>query len=89
MNDLEMLSFMYKKCNEIADAAGALEKVRQFSTYDLNMISHMGGTCRTGDNPNKSVVNSYCQSHDVKNLFIVDASCFVTQGGGPPFPAST
>ncbi len=48
MNDLEMLSFMYKKCNEIADAAGALEKVRQFSTYDLNMISHMGGTCRTG-----------------------------------------
>ena len=35
-----------------------------------------------GDNPNKTVLNSYCQSHDVKNLFIVDASCFITQGGG-------
>lgn len=35
-----------------------------------------------GINPNKSVVNSYCQSHDIKNLFIIDSSCFVTQGGG-------
>ncbi|GIW46958.1 MAG: choline dehydrogenase [Deltaproteobacteria bacterium] len=81
-NDLEMLSFMSKKCKGIAEAAGAEEIVREFSSYDLSMISHMGGTCRMGINPNKSVVNSYCQSHDIKNLFIIDSSCFVTQGGG-------
>jgi choline dehydrogenase-like flavoprotein len=81
-NDLEMLSFMQKKCDEITDAAGAIEKVREFSAYDLSLISHMGGTCRMGKDPGKSVLNSYCQSHDVKNLFVVDSSPFVTQGGG-------
>lgn len=81
-NDLEMLSFMRRKCDEIVEAAGAIEKVREFSAYDLSLISHMGGTCRMGNDPKKSVLNSYCQSHDVKNLFVIDSSCFVTQGGG-------
>jgi choline dehydrogenase-like flavoprotein len=81
-NDLEMLSLMRRKCNEIVEAAGAVEKVREFSAYDLSLISHMGGTCRMGNDPKKSVLNSYCQSHDVKNLFVIDSSCFVTQGGG-------
>jgi choline dehydrogenase-like flavoprotein len=81
-NDLEMLSFMRRKCDEIVEAAGAVEKVREFSAYDLSLISHMGGTCRMGNDPKKSVLNSYCQSHDVKNLFVIDSSCFVTQGGG-------
>ena len=81
-NDLEILSFMQRKCNEIVEAAGAVEKVREFGAYDLSLISHMGGTCRMGTDPNKSVLNPYCQSHDVKNLFVIDSSCFVTQGGG-------
>ena len=81
-NDLEMLSFMQRKCNEIVEAAGVVEKVREFGAYDLSLISHMGGTCRMGVDPKKSVLNSYCQSHDIKNLFVIDSSCFVTQGGG-------
>lgn len=81
-NDLEMLSFMQKECYEIVEAAGAADSVRQFSSYDLSLVSHMGGTCRMGTNPSKSVLNPYCQSHDVKNLFVIDSSCFVTQGGG-------
>jgi choline dehydrogenase-like flavoprotein len=24
------------------------------------------------------VLNKYCQAHDVRNLFVVDGSCFVT-----------
>jgi choline dehydrogenase-like flavoprotein len=35
-----------------------------------------------GTDPKRSVLNPYCQSHDVKNLFVIDSSCFVTQGGG-------
>ena len=37
-----------------------------------------------GTQPAKSVVNKYGQSHDVKNLFIVDSSVFVTSGGVNP-----
>jgi choline dehydrogenase-like flavoprotein len=36
--------------------------------------AHQYGTCRMGEDPKTSVVNSYGRSHDVANLFIVDAS---------------
>jgi choline dehydrogenase-like flavoprotein len=38
--------------------------------------SHYVGTCRMGTDPARSVLNEHCQSHDVKNLFIVDGSSF-------------
>jgi choline dehydrogenase-like flavoprotein len=31
-----------------------------------------------GNNPKDSVLNKYCQAHDVKNLFVTDAGAFVT-----------
>jgi choline dehydrogenase-like flavoprotein len=41
---------------------------------------HELGTCRMGANPKTTVLNSHNQSHDVKNLFVVDGSSF-TSGG--------
>lgn len=43
-------------------------------------IIHEGGTTRMGNNPKTSVVNKWCQAHDCKNLFVVDAAPFVQQG---------
>ena len=37
-----------------------------------------------GDEPETSVLNKFNQSHDVKNLFVVDGSCFVTSGKSNP-----
>jgi choline dehydrogenase-like flavoprotein len=45
---------------------------------------HEVGTCRMGDDPKKSVLNKWCQSHDVKNLFVVDGAGFVTCGWQNP-----
>jgi choline dehydrogenase-like flavoprotein len=42
------------------------------------------GTARMGLDPNQSVVNEWGQSHDVKNLFIIDGSIFVTSGAVNP-----
>ncbi|HEX7230685.1 MAG TPA: GMC family oxidoreductase, partial [Candidatus Binatia bacterium] len=42
-----------------------------------------GGT-RMGAGPKNSVVNEFCQSHDVPNLFIVGSSVFPTMAGYPP-----
>ena len=33
-----------------------------------------------GNDPQKSALNKYQQAHDVKNLFVVDAAPFVSQG---------
>jgi choline dehydrogenase-like flavoprotein len=46
--------------------------------------SHQAGTCRMGDDPQGSVVNKYCQIHDVDNVFVIDASVHVTNGGFNP-----
>ncbi|MGH9853364.1 MAG: GMC oxidoreductase, partial [Blastocatellia bacterium] len=45
---------------------------------------HELGTCRMGDNPKTSVLNKWNQSHDIKNLFVVDGSSFVTGGAQNP-----
>ncbi|MBO0936102.1 GMC family oxidoreductase [Fibrella sp. HMF5335] len=43
-------------------------------------IIHEVGTVRMGKDPNKSALNAYQQAHDCKNLFVVDAAPFVSQG---------
>ena len=43
-------------------------------------IIHEVGTIRMGDDPKKSALNKWCQAHDCKNLFVVDAAPFVQQG---------
>jgi choline dehydrogenase-like flavoprotein len=45
---------------------------------------HQAGTCRMGDDPKGSVVNRCCQIHDVDNVFIIDSSVHVTNGGFNP-----
>ena len=41
-------------------------------------IIHEVGAARMGDDPARSVLNRYCQAHDVKNLFVADAAPFVS-----------
>jgi choline dehydrogenase-like flavoprotein len=41
-------------------------------------IIHEVGVTRMGNNPNSSVVNSNCQAHDVRNLFVADGGPFVS-----------
>ncbi|RIV22550.1 GMC family oxidoreductase [Fibrisoma montanum] len=43
-------------------------------------IIHEVGTVRMGNDPSKSALNKFQQAHDVKNLFVVDAAPFVSQG---------
>ena len=45
---------------------------------------HQAGTCRMGNDPQGSVVNRYCQVHDVDNVFVIDSSVHVTNGGFNP-----
>ena len=61
------------------DASGAREV-----WIGLNYGAHAMGSCRMGDDPESSVVNEFCQTHDVRNLFVCDTSTFVTGAGVNP-----
>ena len=45
---------------------------------------HAHGTCRAGVDPSVSVLDSFCQAHEVPNLFVVDGSFMPTSGGAAP-----
>jgi choline dehydrogenase-like flavoprotein len=45
---------------------------------------HQAGSCRMGDDPQGSVVSRNCQLHDVDNVFVIDSSVHVTNGGFNP-----
>lgn len=47
-------------------------------------LAHVVGTCRFGDDPEKSVLNRYNKAHDLENLYVVDGSFFPTSGGVNP-----
>ena len=52
--------------------------------YPPGYSIHEVGTARMGDNPKTSVLNKWNQSHDIKNLFVVDGAAFVTCGWQNP-----
>ena len=47
-------------------------------------LIHEVGTSRMGADPKTSVLNSYCQTHDIPNLFVFGGGCFVSTGDKHP-----
>ena len=82
-DDLSMAGFFEDRCVELHEAAGA-EKLWTFGIHANTGGEHLLGTCRMGDDPATSVVDSEHRSHDVPNLFICDGSSMVTSGRGQP-----
>lgn len=81
-NDLAMIDAIALCLKEILEAAGA--KTVQVENAVPGGSSHYLGTCRMGDNPDSSVVDPWCRTHDVPNLYIGDGSVFVTVGAANP-----
>ena len=81
-NSKRMLAHGLSRGEELMHAAGAKEVIKT----DLLRAGgwHLLGTARMGNDPKTSVVNSWGRAHDVRNLFIVDGSVFVTAGGVNP-----
>ena len=47
-------------------------------------VAHQAGTCRFGQDPDSSVLNSDCRAHELDNLYVVDTSCFPSIGAVNP-----
>jgi choline dehydrogenase-like flavoprotein len=68
----------------IAESAGFEVLVKNYEPNPPGYSIHELGTCRMGDDPKTSVLNKWNQSHDIKNLFVVDGSSFVSAGWQNP-----
>lgn len=81
-NSERMLAHGLARGTEMLEAAGAWKVT---ADGPLRMAGwHLLGTAKMGTNPEHSVVNEWGRSHDVRNLFIVDGSVFVTSGAVNP-----
>ena len=81
---LAMLDEMYGQCEEVLRASGAeIPPYKRSGPKPLGGVTHEAGGCRMGDDPKTSVLDPWNRCHDVKNLRVVDASCFVTHPEKP------
>src|SRR5262245_18887085 len=78
-DNIRMTSHAAARAADVLEAAGAQDVITESPLALAGW--HLMGTCRMGPDPETSVVNEWGRSHDVKNLFIVDGSIFVTAGG--------
>jgi choline dehydrogenase-like flavoprotein len=81
-NTRRMMEHGIARATEALEAAGAKDIFG--SSTALSSPGHLLGTARMGRDPERSVVNEWGRCHDVKNLFIVDGSIWVTCGGVNP-----
>jgi choline dehydrogenase-like flavoprotein len=80
-NSLTMMEDMYGWMEKILRACDAEILPYRKGLEPMGDATHESGAARMGTDPKTSVLNPYCQLHDVKNLFVTDASCFVSLPG--------
>ena len=81
----------YNMAKDAVEVGSAVAEASGFEVLSTNKIPnppgysiHEVGTCRMGDDPKRSVLNKWCQSHDHKNLFVVDGASFTSAGWQNP-----
>jgi choline dehydrogenase-like flavoprotein len=90
-NEIKMAKDMQETYRAIVEAAGGTfipstqeDAAHPHGIADGGVIIHEVGTVRMGERPATSALNQYCQAHDVKNLFVSDGACFVTNADKNP-----
>ena len=77
-NEIAMIKDAGQSAGELLEAAGAKNIDVFADTKATRWAVHEGGIARMGSNPKTSVLNQFQQTHDVKNLFVMDASSFTS-----------
>ena len=81
-NSRAMLDHAMARGREVLEASGAIATVVDAPLPFAGW--HLMGTARMGTDPETSVVNEWGRAHDVKNLFVIDGSIFVTAAAVNP-----
>ena len=79
-NESAMMEDAAVAAAEMLEAAGAKNIKINTGLQMPGMAIHELGTARMGADSKKSVLDPWNQTHDVKNLFVMDGACFVSSG---------
>jgi choline dehydrogenase-like flavoprotein len=79
-NERAMAKDALETIREMVDAAGFQTLYASDKPAPPGFCIHEVGTARMGDDRKTSVLNQWNQSWDVKNVFVTDGACFVSQG---------
>jgi choline dehydrogenase-like flavoprotein len=83
-SDLAVGAYVAGKAELWLKEAGAVKTWLLLPGRGLSGGQHQAGTCRMGNDPKTSVVDRNYRVHDVENVFVVDGSVHVTNGGFNP-----
>jgi choline dehydrogenase-like flavoprotein len=80
-NEKAMIPDMAVAATQMLEAAGA-KNIEPFTHLDRipGYGIHEMGTARMGSDPKTSVLNGFLRTHDIDNLYVMDASSFVSGG---------
>ena len=73
---------LHKRARALLRAAGYDVTFTQW--FDISMNSHQCGTVVAGSDPARSVLDPWCRSHEVTNLWVVDAGFFPSSAAMNP-----
>ncbi len=73
---------LHRRARRLLRQAGYDVVVTQW--FDIAMNSHQCGTAVAGDDPATSVLDPWCRTHDIKNLWVVDGSFFPSSAAMNP-----
>ena len=79
-NEAAMARDMIEQAVAMLEAAGAEEITTRTELPPPGFAIHEVGTARMGNDPKTSVLTPFLQTHDVKNLFVMDGSSYVSIG---------
>ena len=88
-NNVESFQRLKDRWIDVLKKAGHAESSVPMHAYfkkriPLEGVGHQNGTCRFGVDPKQSVLDVNCRTHDIDNLYVVDASFFPSCGAVNP-----
>jgi choline dehydrogenase-like flavoprotein len=81
---LEVCRYISSKAEAWLKEAGASFTWQTVPGRGVSGGQHQAGTCRMGNDPMTSVVDRHCRVHDSENVYVIDGSVHVTNGGFNP-----
>jgi len=77
-NENAMIKDIAESAGEMLEAAGAKNILTRANPSAPRWAVHEAGVARMGSDPKTSVLDQFQQTHDIKNLFVMDASGFTS-----------